>query len=105
MPFLEMLETLLSFPAKPPTVARTSKVGAVPHHPICGEAAIREFANSDLELKLLMRRAGPLLSSEELLQDVQRLTPEEQTKFVDKVNEVCRGSLFFSPKLLPSLFL
>jgi hypothetical protein len=77
-------------------MVRKNSAAAVSRDPSQGETAIQEFANSSLSPEQLERRAAPLLNSRELLQDVQRLTPEEQTKFVNKVDQVCRYGPSFS---------
>jgi hypothetical protein len=81
----------------------TNNAVAAPRNPTQGETAIQEFANSSLSPEQLSERAAPLLNSRELLQDVQRLTPEVRTKFVDKVDQVCRHGRSFSLGIFPSL--
>ena len=66
---------------------------AAPDDSTRGEAAIREFANSNLTLEQLRQRAAVLLNNRELLQNVPGLAPEEQTKFLDRVDQVCRSCL------------
>ena len=73
----------------------TSKAVAVRRGLTRGEVALQEFVNSDLPSEQLRQRAAPLLSSKELLQNVLGLPPEEQTKFVDKVDQVRRDHLSF----------
>jgi len=63
---------------------------AAPPTPTHGEAAIREFANSNLTLEQSRQRAPVLLNDKQLLQNIPGLTPEEQTNFVEKVDQVCR---------------
>ena len=94
-----------STPSKPLTMVGTNNAVAAPRHPTQGETAIQEFANSSSSLEQLKQRAAPLLTSRELLQDVQRLTPEVRTKFVDKVDQVCRYGRSFSLGIFPSLIL
>jgi len=50
---------------------------------------VREFANNNLILEQSRRRAAYLLNSKELPRDLRELTPEDQAKFVDKVDQVC----------------
>ena len=88
---------------EPLAMARTTRPVATPRNPTRGEAAIQEFANSSLTSEQLKQRATPLLNSKELLRDVQGLTPEDQTRFVDKVDQVGRDGSSFSPKNLPSI--
>ena len=72
-------------------MTKTSKAAATPRNPTRGEIAIQEFANSDLQSEESRQRAAPLLNSKGLLRDVQRLTPEDQTRFVDKIDRVRRN--------------
>jgi len=58
-----------------------------------GEAVIREFSNSNMTPEQLLQRAPILLNSEELLRNIPELTPEEQTQFLDRVDQVRRSSL------------
>ena len=53
-----------------------------------GETPFREFANADLTPEQSKQRAVPLLKSKELLPNVQALTPEDRTKFIEKVDQV-----------------
>ena len=80
-------------PSEPPIMARTNKPVAAPRNSTRGEVAIQEFANSNSTSEQLRQRAAPLLNSKELLRNVLGLTPEDQTKFVDKVDQVGRCSL------------
>lgn len=82
---------------------RTNNAATASRDPIQGEAAIQEFANSRLSPAQLRKLAAPLLRSKELLRDVQKLTPEDQMNFVNKVDQVCRYALFPSPWNLPSV--
>jgi len=70
-------------------MARTSKaVASAPRDSTRGEAAIQEFANSNSTSDQLRQRAAHLLNSKDLLRNVWGLTPEDQMKFVDKVDQV-----------------
>ena len=82
-------------------MAKTSKSVAAPTR---GEAAIQEFANSSLTPEQLKQRAALLLNNKELLRDVQGLGRGDQAKFVDKVDQVGRGNLLFSPEIFPHYF-
>ena len=55
-----------------------------------GEASFRDYANSILTTKQSRQRAASLLNSKDLLRNFQALTLEDQTKFIDKVDQVCR---------------
>ena len=77
-------------------MAGPGRVVATPRDSTRGETSIQEFANSSLTPELLKQRAATVLDSKELLRDVQGLRPGDQTKFVDKVDQVCRGDRFFS---------
>ena len=90
--------------AKPPTMARKRNTVAVPHKSTHGEAAIREFANSNLTPEQLRQRTPVLLDSKELLRNVLGLTPVDQTKVVDKIDQVRhRDSCFFLGIFPPSI--
>ena len=88
-------------------MARLGKVITAPNSPTPREIEIQEFANSNLEPELLRQRAITLLTvaSKELLRDVRGLTPEDQAKFLDRVDQVCRGDPLFSLEILISSFL
>jgi len=76
-------------------MARTSKSVVAPRGSTRGEAAIQEFLNSSLPSEQLRQRAAPLLSSKELLRNVWGLPPEDQTRFVDKLDQVRQDRLLF----------
>ena len=76
-------------------MAKTSKAVVAPRGSTRGEVAIQEFANSSLPPEQLRQRAAPLLDSKELLRIVWGLPPEDQTRFVDKVDQVRRDRLLF----------
>ena len=83
------------------------KAVAAPRNSTREETAIQGFVNSNLAPGPLRRQAAPLLESKELLQTIRRLTPENQTKFLEKVDQVCHDSwhydgLFFPLEILPS---
>ena len=69
-------------------MVRTSEAAA--RDPTRGETAIQEFANCDLTSEQLKQRATLLLNSKRLLQSVQGLAPENQMRFMDKVDQVCQ---------------
>jgi len=75
---------------------RESSSVAVPHNPARRETPIQDFANSKLTPKQSKRRASTLLNDRELPRKIRELTPEEQMKFVDKVDQVCRDHSSFS---------
>ena len=79
---------------KPAIMARTDKVVSTPYN-----AAIQEFLNSNATPKRLRQRAAALLSGKELLRNVRGLTPEDQSRFVDKLDQVCRNGSFFFIKI------
>jgi len=80
-------------------MSRKSNAVAAPHNPTRGETSTREFANSNLTPEQSRQRAGTLLNSKELLRNIRGLTPEDQTKFVDKVDQVGRDRSFFSAQI------
>ena len=55
-----------------------------------GEAQVVEFANSNLSLEMLTRRATVLLTTKNLVRIVRELTPGDQAKFLDKLDQVCQ---------------
>ncbi|KAF9647758.1 kinase-like protein [Thelephora ganbajun] len=59
----------------------------VSHISTRGEAQIREFANSNLTPETSRQRAALLLNGKDLARNVRGLTPEDQTRFVDKVDQ------------------
>lgn len=58
--------------------------------PIRGETAILKFTNSELPPEFLRQQAAYWIVNEQLLPEIRRLTLEEQTKFLDKADQVCR---------------
>ena len=81
------------------------KTTAASRGPTRGETVIQEFANSTSTPRESGRKAASLLSSKELLEDIRRLTPEDQMKFVDKIDRVRRDRLSFPLVIFPSLLL
>jgi len=77
--------------AEPLAMTKKTKAVAALRNSTRGETAIREFANSNLTLEQLKPRAAVLLNNKELLRNVPGLTPEEQTKFLDRVDQVRRS--------------
>jgi len=69
-------------------MTKKSKTVAASRNSTRGETAIREFANSNLTLEQSRQRAAVLLNSKGLLRNVPGLTPEDQAKFVDKIDQV-----------------
>ena len=55
-----------------------------------GGTALREFAYSDLTQEQSKQRASLLLDSKDLLRNVRGLAPEDQTRFIDKADQVRR---------------
>jgi len=74
-------------------VVRTSKAVAAPRDSTRWEVAIQKFTNSNLTSDQLRELTAPLLNSKNLLRNVLGLTPEDQTKFVDKVDQARRDRL------------
>ena len=85
------------------TVVRRSNAATALQSSTHGETPFREFANSTLTPEQSRRRATPLLNSKELLRNVRALTPEDQTKFMDKIDQVCRRWLILLSQYLPSI--
>ena len=73
-------------------MTRKSNAAAAPQSSTStrGEAPFREFATNTLTPEQSRQRAAPLLNSKDLLRNVRALTPEDQTKFIDKVDKVRR---------------
>jgi len=66
---------------------------AAPLYSTHGEAPIREFLNSDLTPGQSKQRAAAFINSGELLRNLRSLTLENQTKFIDKVDQACRDGV------------
>jgi len=77
--------------AEPLAMTKKSNTVAASRNSTRGETAIREFANSNLTPEQLKPRAAVLLNNKELLRNVPGLTPEEQARFLDRVDQVCRS--------------
>ena len=76
-------------------MVRTNYVFPVLRNSTRGERAIQEFVNSNLANEPLGQRAAPLLNSKQLQRDILGLTPDDQTKFMEKVDQVCRDAWWF----------
>ena len=72
-------------------MARKNNTAAPPHIPTGGGTQIREFLTSNFPLETLRQRTENLLSNKDLVRNIQAMTPEDQTKFLDKVDQVCQG--------------
>jgi len=86
-------------------MTRTSKTVVTSRGSTRGEVAIQEFVNSNLPSEQLRQRAAHLLSSKELLRTVRGLQPEDQTKFVDKVDQVRQDRSLFPLGIISLSFL
>jgi hypothetical protein len=66
------------------------KNNAVPtsHNTTGGATPIREILNANLPSEALRVRAGPLLTGKDLARNILAVTPQDQTKFLDKVDQV-----------------
>jgi hypothetical protein len=73
-------------------MARRNSIATPSNNHTRGEDTIQEFANSNLTPEESRRRAARWLNSRALLQDIRELASEDQTKFVEKVDQVCRDS-------------
>lgn len=58
-------------------------------------AQCRVLANGNLTPEGLRQQAGALLPNKDLPRDILGLSAEDQAKFVDKVDQVCRDFSFF----------
>jgi len=74
-------------------MAKNNNTVAAPRNSTRGETSIREFANDDWTPEQLRQRAAVLLNNKELLRNVPGLTPEEQTKILDRVDQVRHSCL------------
>ena len=79
------------------TVAKRNNAAAALQSSTRGEAPFREFANNTLTPEQSRQRAAPLLNSKDLLQSLRTLMPEDQTKFIDKADQVRRRWLSNPP--------
>lgn len=68
-------------------MVRTTK-DAPCHTPVQAESPVRAFLDSHLPIGQLGEQARLLLSNKEPLQVVREITPEDQERLVDKVNQV-----------------
>jgi len=86
-------------------MAKKSTPGAAVQSSTRGDALFWEFANANLTPEQLKQRAAPLLNNKELLRNVRALTPGDQTKFIDRVDQVCRNDRIAFLKTHPPLLL
>ncbi|KAF9644346.1 kinase-like protein [Thelephora ganbajun] len=68
-------------------MAKKGNAATASHISTRGEASTQEFANRNLTHEMLRQQATLLLNSKDLVRNVRGLTPEDQTKFVDKVDQ------------------
>ena len=74
------------------------RTGTTPRNPTHEEIAIREFTNTDLTPELSRQQAAIFLDDKKLLQNIRGLAPEDQERFVERVDQVRRdGSFSLSP--------
>jgi hypothetical protein len=66
------------------------KNNAVPtsHNATNGGTPIREILSDGLPSEALRLRTGALLTGKDLVWNVLAVTPQDQTKFIDKVDQV-----------------
>ena len=74
-------------------MSRRGNPAAALQNSTSGEAPFREYAYSNLTPEQSKQRAALLLDSRDLLRNVQGLAPEDQTRFIDKVDQVSKSSL------------
>jgi len=74
-------------------MAMTDNAVAAPDNSTSGESTIQEFLDGSLTIGQLKQRATSFLNNKGLLRIVQGLTPENQTKFLDRVDQVRRSCL------------
>jgi len=84
-------------------MARKSNTAAALQSSTRGEGPFREYANSTLTTEQSRQQAAPLLNSKDLLRNFRALIPEDQTKFIDKVDKVRRRWLILLSQYPPSI--
>lgn len=77
-------------------MTRASGTVITPCNSARGETETQEFVNSNSAPELLRQQAASLLNNKELLRNVQRLSQDDRTKFVEKVDQVCRDSQYIT---------
>ena len=80
-------------------MARKNNAAATPQNTTSRGTPIREFLNSNLSFEALRQSAAILLTGKDLVRNILGMTPEDQTKFLDKVDQVCQSL----PQFLKSL--
>ena len=80
------------------TMARATK-DSTRQDPVQLEAMVREFLNSNAPTERLRELARLLLTNGDILRVIRELTPEDQGRFVDKVDQVRRSAVFKSSLL------
>ncbi|KAF9647761.1 kinase-like protein [Thelephora ganbajun] len=68
-------------------MAKKDNAAIIPRISTRGEAPIQEFVNSNLTPETSRQQAALLLNSKDLVRNLRGLTPEDQTKFVDKIDQ------------------
>lgn len=71
-------------------MARKDNPVAAPPNSTSLRTSIREFLNSSLSFEQLKQWAANLLTAKDLAQNLQGMPTDDQTKFVDKLDQVCR---------------
>ena len=72
-----------------PTMAKATK-DSTRQDPVQLEAMVREFLNGNTPTERLRELARLLLTNGDILRVIRELTPEDQGRFVDKVDQVRR---------------
>jgi len=83
-------------PVHPPPSTVANVANDSVHH-TRAETPFRAFLNSQLPREQLRDQARPLLSSENILQAIEEMAPEDQGRFIDKVNQARRPDYRRSP--------
>ena len=76
-------------------MVKQSRATTTPQHSTGGATPIQEFANGNLLPETLIQQASTLLTSKDLVRNLQGATQEDQTRFLDKVDQVCRDLPLF----------
>ena len=76
-------------------MAKKNNAAATPHNSASRGTPIREFLNGDFPPETSRQRVAILLTGKDLARNILGLAPEDQTKFIDKVDRVSKVLLSF----------
>ena len=69
-------------------MTKKNNVVAATHNSTVGGNPVQEILNVDLPPEALRLRVAIVLTSKDLLRNILGLTPQDQTKFLDKADQV-----------------